>query len=148
MISHAGQTQRWKTRCNPASRSAGQKWTVLKILEHSSRSVLKSFLECVLTERHQHPVRVERWLRGMNGEDVASNWRILLNLSDGTALWLFSAKNDTQIKQALEFWLTLIRDGDTSPAKNILKKDPFPCIHLCHFIILPEKISSQSQLVK
>lgn len=88
------------------------------------------------------------WLRGMNGEDAVSDRRILLDLSDGTALWLFSDKNDTQIKQALEFWLTLIKDGDTSPAKNILKKDPFPCIRLCRFIILPALISSQSQLVK
>ena len=74
---------------------------------------------------------------GMNGEDVVSNRKIFHNLADGTAIRLFSAKNDTQIKQALEFWITVIRDSDTSPTKNILKKDPFSCIHLCDFIILP-----------
>lgn len=68
------------------------------------------------------------WVRGMNGEHAVSRRRILLSLSDGTALSLFTAKNDTQINQALESWLTLTRDGDTLPAKNILKM-MHSCVH-------------------
>lgn len=89
-------------------------WSTLQ--EGTEQTVLKRFLQCVLTQRHQKKLG---WMERTG----------CLTAESLSGAQLGQPSDYFQLKMTLKFNSHLNFDGDTSLAKNILKKDPFLSVY-------------------